>query len=181
VVREDLAESLLEIPAKHVALPFATDESWLLYAYHVRTMWTVCPESADKVQRPSHITKKATATVSFKGTGMDMTDILPQNQKINAEYSAPDTVTKFASVCYPNGRRLRERECSFHFDKALIHNPKVATDKLEEENMKRMPPPTYGPDRPPCDFFLSGHLKDKLIDKRCATPEELFCEMATTI
>jgi hypothetical protein len=34
------------------------------------------------------------------------------------------------------------------------------------------------PDPSPSDFFLFGYLKDKLIDKKSETSEELFCEVA---
>jgi hypothetical protein len=48
-----------------------------------------------------------------------------------------------------------------------------------EEGVKRMPHPAYRPDLSPFDFFLFCDLKGKLVDKRCATPEELFAEVDT--
>jgi histone-lysine N-methyltransferase SETMAR len=57
----------------------------------------------------------------------------------------------------------------------------VVTDKLDDQNLKRMPHPAYSPDLSPCDFFLFGYLKDKLIDKQYTTPEELFSEVTTII
>jgi hypothetical protein len=57
----------------------------------------------------------------------------------------------------------------------------MVTDKLAEQHSKRMPHPGYSSDISPCDFFLFCHLKDKLIDKQCATPKELFDEMALII
>jgi hypothetical protein len=50
-----------------------------------------------------------------------------------------------------------------------------------EEGLKRMPHPAYNPDPLPCDLFLFGYLKDKLIDKAYTTPEELFSEVETII
>jgi hypothetical protein len=46
-----------------------------------------------------------------------------------------------------------------------------------------MPHPAYSTDLSSCNFFLSlfGYLKDKSIDKRYATPEELFGEVAMII
>jgi hypothetical protein len=58
---------------------------------------------------------------------------------------------------------------------------KVVAEKLTEENLKRMPHPVYSPDLSPCDFFLFGYLKDRLVDKRYATPDELFSEVETII
>jgi hypothetical protein len=58
------------------------------YVYHIRTMWTLGPDNIDQIQQPSHIAKKRMATVFFNGTGLLMIDILPQNQKMDAEYFA---------------------------------------------------------------------------------------------
>jgi hypothetical protein len=37
-----------------------------------------------------------------------------------------------------------------------------------------MPHPAYSPGLSPCNFFLFGYLKDKLIDNQYTTPEELL-------
>jgi hypothetical protein len=59
----------------------------------------------------------------------------------------------------------------------------VVTAKLAEHDMKRMPYPACRSDLSSSDFFplLFGDLKDKLIDKQYATPEELFAEMVMII
>jgi hypothetical protein len=57
----------------------------------------------------------------------------------------------------------------------------VVTDKSDEKNLKRMPHSVYSPDLSPCDFFLFGYLKDKLIDKQYTMPEEQLTEVTTII
>jgi hypothetical protein len=185
VATEQVAKNMLEILATHAAsnfhFLFTGDEPWLLYADHVRTMRTLCLENADQVQKASHITKKTMATVFFNGTGLHMIDILPQNQKMDAEYFSEYIIPSLVSICYPTGRSCRQRKCAVHCDNAPIHNSKVVTDKLDEQNLKRMPHPAYSPDLSSCDFFLFGYLKDKLIDRQYTTPEELFSEVTTII
>jgi hypothetical protein len=44
-----------------------------------------------------------------------------------------------------------------------------------------MPHRAYSPHLSPCDFFLFGYLKEKLIDKQYTPPEELFAEVTTII
>jgi hypothetical protein len=94
VAREEVVKTMPEILANHAAsnfqfhFLFTGDESRLLYAYHIRTIWILCPENADQVQRPSHIAKKTTAIVFFKETQLHIIDTLPQNEKIGAEYCA---------------------------------------------------------------------------------------------
>jgi hypothetical protein len=103
VEREDLTKIMLEILAKHATSKFhflfPGDESWLLYAYHARTMWTLCPENVDEVQRASHAAKKTMMTVFFNGDGLHLIDILPGNQKMNAEYFAEIILASLVSVC----------------------------------------------------------------------------------
>jgi hypothetical protein len=49
------------------------------------------------------------------------------------------------------------------------------------EGLKRMPHPAYSPDLLPCNFFLFGYVKGKLIDEWYETPEELFGEVEMII
>jgi hypothetical protein len=80
---------MLEILAKHAVLNFhflfTGDESWLLSAYHVRTMWRLCPEKVDEIERPFYPAQKTMLTLFFNGDDLHLIDILPHNRKINAE------------------------------------------------------------------------------------------------
>jgi hypothetical protein len=181
VEREDLAKTMLEILAKHASsnfhVPFTADESWLLQAYHFWTMWTLCPENVDEVQRLSHTGEKIIVTVFFPGDGLHLIHILHQNQERNAQYLAQIIVPSLISVCYRDGSRCRGRKCVVHFDNEPRHNSRVVTEKLMQEGLKRIPHLADSPYLSPCDFFLFGYLKEKLVDKRYTTPEELFGEV----
>jgi hypothetical protein len=107
--------------------------------------------------------------------------ILLQNQKMEADYCAGQITPSLISICYPKGRRFRQRKCVVHFDNALIHNSKVVLGKLVEGELKRMRNSAYNHDPSPCDLFLFDYLKDKLIDRQYATPEKRFCEVETII
>jgi hypothetical protein len=104
-------------------------------------MWTLCLANIDQVQHPSHVAKKTMITVFFKGTGLHMIDILPQNQKVDTEYFAEHILRSLVSICYPMGKSSRQRKYVIHFDSAPIYNSKVVTDKLAEQHLKRMPHP----------------------------------------
>jgi hypothetical protein len=68
--------------------------------------------------------REATVAVFLERTEMRVIDILPHNWKMTAEYFATNIVTRLASVCYPNRKRLLERKCVVHCDNALTHNEK---------------------------------------------------------
>jgi orotate phosphoribosyltransferase-like protein len=61
-----------------------------------------------------------------------------------------------------------------HFDNARIHSSRGVTEKLIGEALEGVPHAAEIAALFPCDFFVFGDLKDKLVDKRYATPEELF-------
>jgi hypothetical protein len=50
-----------------------------------------------------------------------------------------------------------------------------------KKERKRTPHPAHSFDPSLCDFFLFGYLKNRLIDKQSAKPEDLFSEMETII
>jgi hypothetical protein len=64
-------------------------------------MWALCPENVDQVQQPSHVAMKTMATVFFNGTGLHMIDILPKNQKMDAEYFAEHIILSLVSIWHP--------------------------------------------------------------------------------
>jgi hypothetical protein len=134
-----------------------------------------------KGHHTSHITKKTMATVCFNGTGLHMIDSLPQNQKMDAEYFARHIMPSLVSVCSPTGTSCRQSKGVVHFNNTPIHNSKVVPDKLDEQNLKRIPHPAYSPALSPCDFFIFGYIKNKVIDKQYTPPEGLFAEVTTIV
>jgi hypothetical protein len=102
---------------------------------------------------------------------------------MNTKYFVENTVLSLISVYCPDGRRCRARKYLVHFDHEPIHNSKLLTEKLMDEGLKRMPHLVYSPDLSPCDVFVFGYFKDKLMDKayRKRTPEELLSEVEAII
>jgi hypothetical protein len=49
-------------------------------------------------------------------------------------------------------------------DNARPHNSKRSTECLRTTKIKQIPQPSYSPDIAPSDFFLFGHLKEKLTE-----------------
>jgi histone-lysine N-methyltransferase SETMAR len=53
-----------------------------------------------------------------------------------------------------------------HFDNAPIDCIGPVRDRMTTAELDRMEHPPYGPDLAPCDFFLFGHIKGKLVGKQ---------------
>jgi histone-lysine N-methyltransferase SETMAR len=106
-------------------------------------------------------------SVFFNGTGQFLIDILPEGMKMDTDYFADNIIDEIARLCDPQGMRLRERRVMLHFDNAPIDctgtvRDRMAAAELELERMKHLP---YSPDLTPCDFFLFGYVKGKLVGK----------------
>jgi hypothetical protein len=62
-----------------------------------------------------------------------------------------------------------------------MHNSKVLTDKLVEQEPKTMPRPGCNPDQSPRDIFLFRYLNEKSLGKQSTTPGEWFSGVETII
>jgi histone-lysine N-methyltransferase SETMAR len=94
---------------------------------------------------------------------------------------ADNVIDEMARLCYPTGRRPRERRVMLHFDNALIHCTGTVWDRMVAAELKRMQHPPYSPDLAPCNFFFFGHVKGKLVGKQYEMPENLVSEMRNII
>jgi histone-lysine N-methyltransferase SETMAR len=176
--RAELAESMLEFLQMHrtngFRFLFTGDKSWLFYHYDQKQMWCASWEDVEDIERPSHHQKKTMVTVFFSGAGNFTINLLPQGQKMNANYFAENVIGPLSNLCFPNGWNDGEERVTVHFDNAPIHNTKVVDEVIELLGLKKMSHPPYSPDLSPCDFFLFGYVKDRLIGCSFETPEDIF-------
>jgi hypothetical protein len=68
-----------------------------------------------------------------------------------------------------------------HFDNALIPCTGTVRDRMAAAELERMGHSPCSLDLAPCDFFLFGYLKGKLVGKQYETPEDLVSEVRTII
>jgi histone-lysine N-methyltransferase SETMAR len=65
-------------------------------------------------------------------------------------------------------------------DNSMCHNARKISLELEHNKIERDPHPAYSPDISPCDFWLSGFLKEKLQEQELSASDEII-EVITTI
>jgi histone-lysine N-methyltransferase SETMAR len=102
-------------------------------------------------------------SVFFNGTGQFLIDILPEGMKMDTDYFADNNIDKMARLCYPQGRRQRERKVMLHFDNATIHCTDTVRDRMAAADLEGMKHQPYSPDLAPFDFFLFGYVKGKFV------------------
>jgi hypothetical protein len=116
-------------------------------------------------------------SVLFNGTGQFLIDILPEGMKMDTDYFADNIINEMTRLCYPYGRRPRERRVMLHFDNAPMHCTDTIRDRMATAELERMEYSPSSPDLAPRDFFLFGHIKGKLVGKQYETPEDLVSEV----
>jgi transposase len=65
-------------------------------------------------------------------------------------------------------------ELSVHMDNSMCHKGAKITEKLEKRHIARAPHPPYSPDLSPCDFWLSGILKQKMKERVFQSKEQIL-------
>jgi hypothetical protein len=68
-----------------------------------------------------------------------------------------------------------------HFDNAAIYCIGTVRDRMTIAELERMEHRPYSPDLAPCNFFLFGYVKEKLVGKQYETPEDLVSEVRNII
>jgi hypothetical protein len=119
--------------------------------------------------------------VFFNGISQFLIDILPEGMKTDTHYFADNIIDEMARLCYPQGRRPRERRAMLYFDKAPMHCTSAIRDRMATAELERVEHTADSQDPPLCDFFLFGHVKGKLVGKEYETPEDLVSEVSNII
>jgi hypothetical protein len=66
-------------------------------------------------------------------------------------------------------------------DNASPHNSRKSQELLEVNRATRAQHPACSSDRAPSDFFLFGHLKEKLTDYDCGSREDLKSAISSIV
>jgi hypothetical protein len=120
-------------------------------------------------------------SVFFNRTSQFLIDILPEDMKMDTDCFADNIIDEMARLCYSQGRRPRERRIMLHFDNASIHCTDAIRDRMATAELERMEHSLYSLDLAPCDFFLFGSVKRKLVGKQYETPEDFVSEVRKII
>jgi hypothetical protein len=112
-MRTELAQSMLQAPAKHehtnYHFIFTGDESWMFCAYDHPTRLVASWDDIDEFERPSHFHQKTMFAVFFNGTGEYKIAIFPEGKEENSAYFSESVLRLLAEISHPQGRGTRER------------------------------------------------------------------------
>ena len=115
---------------------------------------------------------KFNLTIMWGTSGFAVVDALDRKASMNTSYLC-DTIFEKAIAWCQNKRKVSgATSFIFHMDNARSHTSKATCEYMTEHGMDRMPHPPYSPDLAPCDFFLFGYIKNRLIGSEFTTRDE---------
>ncbi|GBM02422.1 hypothetical protein AVEN_60056-1, partial [Araneus ventricosus] len=108
--------------------------------------------------------------MGISANGVTKPRFVQPGAKINSEYHKQKILKPFLKDyyrrLYPNG------DAVFHQDSAPSHASRITQKFLTDQKVQFLRPQQWmssGPDAAPCDYFLWGHLKNKLNKRRVST------------
>jgi hypothetical protein len=78
-----------------------------------------------------------------------------------------------------SSRRKTLKLSFIHIDNARPSNSNQSREGIQASKAKHLSNPVYSPDLAPSDFFLFGHLKEKLTAFHCTARDELKSAITT--
>jgi hypothetical protein len=140
------------------------DESWF-FLYYPRD--SICAQSRDEV--PEIISQqidseKCLISVLWSVNGMQSLEDVPKATTYHSAFFCDIIVPSLVQGLCSDSARRSLKGCDIHFDNTRPHNSKRSTECLRTPKIKRIPQPSYSPDKAPSDFFLFGDLKEKLTE-----------------
>jgi histone-lysine N-methyltransferase SETMAR len=113
-------------------------------------------------------------TIFFNDIGEYKNAILPEEQKTNHTSVFECVLRPLTEICYPQDSGAYERKVMLYFHNAPVHNTEGVQESLVNFGFRRIGHPAYSPDLAPCDFFLSGAMKQAFAKQHFDTTDDLF-------
>jgi hypothetical protein len=124
--------------------------------------------------------RKIMVAIAWNPLGFPLIVTLPKGHTFNAEYYHDNILAALTQLqSEDNGRKL-----VVHADHARVHTAQKCRTFCEENGLRLAPHPPYSLDHAPSDFFLFGHVKERLKVMVFPSHEELLdaiCEVVTGI
>jgi transposase len=153
-----LLQDLLSI--KHHGWQFiiTLDESWFYFATAHEQIWLQPGQTPP--ERPKHTIgdKKIMVTIAWNPLRFHLVTVLPKGMTFNADYYR-DNILSALTEYLPESE---ERHLVIHADNARPHTAEKCRIFCEENGLRLVTHPPYSPDLAPSDFFLFGHVKNRL-------------------
>jgi transposase len=109
--------------------------------------------------------KKTMVIIFFTSTRLLVLNFRPKGTKFNQDYFIDTMLPNLYSEKRRIARRKGLTSFSVHMDNSMCHDGVKVTAKLEKKPIARAPHPPYSPDLSPCDFWLFGILKQKMMKR----------------
>jgi hypothetical protein len=159
----------------------AGDELWMAYDQSPTGMSAIDRSCVDEKVRPTNYSQKTMVTVFFGVGGIALSDVLPTGVKLTSDHFCCNIIEALEEVVYPEGRVPGTTRYTLHFDNAPVHEAEKVQRKLDQCQFRRLEHPPNSPDLIPRDFFLFGHIHEKMQFLSYGTVDELQEAVTSTV
>jgi hypothetical protein len=112
-------------------------------------------------------------TIFFIARQLILLDILPKGSKFNQQYFIDSVFPDLKTQNRNFRRRMPLATFWAQMDNSMCHNGLKFVLKFDKHHITRLSHPPHLPDLTPCDFWLSGMLKEILKDREFHSHDEI--------
>ena len=150
------------------------DESWFFYRTPGGIMWLPEGEQPPSKARIAQGEPKIMVTIFWNPDGLQLIDACDSNDTFNSQYFIEHVLEPIANSDIVAKSKRQKQRFIIHMDNCPVHKSKMTQSYISSHGLYMPRHPPYSPDISPCDFFLFGYLKSKIIGKTFATKEDLI-------
>lgn len=149
------------------------DESWFFYRTPGGIIWLPEGEKPPSTPRITREEPKIMITIFWNPDGPQIIDAFDSTDKFNSQYFIEHILDPIARSDIVETSKRQKQRFIIHMDNAPVHKSKLTQDFISSNGLYMPKHPPYSPDISPCDFYLFGYLKNKIIGKTFGTKDEL--------
>lgn len=149
------------------------DESWFFYRTPGGRIWLREGDEPPTTARLDKNEQKIMVTIFINPDGLQIIDACDSTDSFNSQYFIANILEPIVESGIVDKAKQQKQKFIIHMDNSPIHKSKLTQSYIASNGMYMPQHPPYSPDISPCDFFLFGYLKKKIIGKTFTTKEDL--------
>jgi hypothetical protein len=99
--------------------------------------------------------------------------MIAEHNAFNSTYFCKVIILSLTNAIFPDQWRRRKQRVDVHIDNARPHSSKSSVQCINDNNLKRIPHPSYSPDIEPTDFYPFDTVKQRVQTCQGGSFEEL--------
>ena len=113
-------------------------------------------------------------TIFWNPDGLQLINACDSNDTFDSQYFIEHVLKPITNSDIVAKSKRQKQRFIIHMDNSHVYKSKLTQSYITSHGLFMPRHPSYSPDISPCDFFIFGYLKSKIIGKTYATKEDLL-------